>query len=394
MSNEDIFIVGAARTPMGAFQGSFATVSAPQLGAASIREALVRARVSASDVQETWFGNVISAGVGQAPARQAAIYAGVTEGAPATTVNKVCGSGLHAVVLGAKSIKCDGVDLLIAGGMESMSTAPYILPKARSGLRMGHGEMIDTMIHDGIWDPYNNIHMAGAGELCAREYKISREEQDEFATESYKRALDAQKSGRVADEIVAVTVDNGKQKIVVDTDEEPGRGRLEKFASLRPAFEKNGTITAANASKINDGAAAVVLASANAVERRELKPMARIVSYAYHAQAPNWFTTAPAVAIDKALAKANLKRDDIGLFEVNEAFSVVGIITERLAKLDRAKVNVRGGAVALGHPIGCSGARILTTLLFAMRERGTQYGLATLCIGGGEAIAVIVEACA
>ncbi len=391
MAQQEVFIVGAARTPIGCFQGALASVTAPQLGATAIKAALERAGVNPAEIDEVLMGNVLSAGVGQAPARQAAIAAGVRHKTPATTISKVCGSGLQAVVMGAKSVLLGDANLVVAGGMESMSNAPYILPKARNGFRMGHGEVLDTMILDGLWDPYGNFHMGQAGELCAKEYKFERAAQDEFAKESYRRARSAQEKGEFKAEIAPVPVSGRGGEQLVEQDEEPGRANLEKMSSLKPAFAKDGTITAANASKINDGAAALVLASADAVKQHGLKPLARIVSYGSHAQAPEWFTTAPVGAIKAALKRAQLTAKDIDLYEINEAFAIVTMASERDLELPHDRVNVRGGAVALGHPIGASGARVLTTLLYAMQDRQARRGLATLCIGGGEALALIVE---
>jgi acetyl-CoA C-acetyltransferase len=295
------------------------------------------------------------------------------------------------VVLATRALRLGDAELIVAGGMESMTNAPYALPRARSGYRMGHGEVLDLMIHDGLWDPYGNIHMGNAAELCARTYGIDRAAQDELARESYRRALSAQQSGKSAEEIVPITIEERGKSRTVGEDEEPGRAKLDKMAELKPAFDREGTVTAANASKIDDGAAAVVLASEAAIKRHNLQPLARVVAYAHHAQAPEWFTTAPAFAIEKALARAELSSADVGLYEINEAFAVVSLACMQLAHLPRERVNVRGGAVALGHPIGASGARVLTTLLYAMREHGEKRGLATLCIGGGEAVALIVE---
>ncbi len=391
MAQQEVFIVGAARTPIGCFQGVLSSVTAPKLGAAAIKAAMERAGVKPDQIDETLMGNVLSAGVGQAPARQAAIYAGISNKTPATTVSKVCGSGLQSVVLGAKSVLLGDAQLVVAGGMESMSNAPYILPKARGGFRMGHGEILDTMILDGLWDPYGNFHMGNAGEICAREYKFDRAAQDEFARESYRRARAAQEKGEFKAEIAPVTVSERGGDKLVELDEEPGRANLDKMSSLKPAFAKDGTITAANASKINDGASALVLASAQAVKEHGLTPLARIVSYGSHAQAPEWFTTAPVGAIKAALSRANLAAKDIDLYEINEAFALVTMAAERDLEIPHDRVNVRGGAVALGHPIGASGARILTTLLYAMADKKARRGLATLCIGGGEALALIIE---
>ncbi len=391
MATREVFIVGAARTPIGSFQGALAEVPATRLGSIAIRAALERAKVSPDQVGETYMGNVLSAGLGQAPARQAAKGAELPDSVPATTVSKVCGSGLMSVILGTKSLLLGDADVVVAGGMESMSNAPYLLPKARAGLRMGHGQVVDSMILDGLWDPYGDFHMGNAGELCARELGLSREAQDEFAATSYRRALAAQEAGDFRAEIVDVVIPSRKGDVTVSDDEEPKRARLDKMASLRPAFTKDGTITAANASKIDDGASALVLATGQKVKELGLEPMARLVGYGGHARAPEWFTTAPVGAIEDVLARTALKVADIDLFEVNEAFSCVTMAVSQAVGLDPERVNVRGGAVALGHPIGASGARILTTLLYAMRARHAKRGLATLCIGGGEAVAVVVE---
>jgi acetyl-CoA C-acetyltransferase len=388
----NLFIVGAARTPIGAFQGALSALAAPRLGAVAIREALSRARVPSELVGEVFVGNVLSAGIGQAPGRQASIYAGVPNTVPCTTVNKVCGSGLQAAVLGAKSLLAGDADLVVAGGMESMSNVPYYLTGARNGYRIGDQKVIDGMMFDGLFDPYNEFPMGKAGELCAKEYDLGREAQDQFAAESYRRAQQAIASGAFKREIVAVPVPQKKgDPVLVDTDEEPGRGDTSKLGKLKPAFDPQGTITAGNASSIDDGAAAVVLATEAAVKKHGLEPLARIVGWGSAAQAPEWFTTAPAKAIEGTLARLKLTAKDIDLWEINEAFSCVTMACARLAGLDLATVNVRGGAVALGHPIGASGARVLVTLLYAMADLGKRRGLATLCIGGGEAVAMVVE---
>ncbi len=391
MSKVEVFICSAVRTPIGAFQGSLADVAATRLGATAVKAALERARVAPDQVGEVYMGNVLTAGEGQAPARQAALYAGLPTDVPCTTVSKVCGSGLMAVVLGAKSVLLGDAEVVVAGGMESMSNVPYYLPTARKGMRMGNATVIDGMIHDGLWDPYKNFHMGVAGELCAKEMSFSREAQDAFAKESYRRALAAQSEGLFADELVGVTIEGRKGAVTVLEDDEPKRGDADKMSSLKPAFDKAGTITAANASKINDGASALVLASGDAVKRLGLTPLARIVGYGSAAQEPEWFTTAPSKAIAATLKRTGLSVGDIDLFEVNEAFAVVALAVAQKSGLDLAKVNVNGGAVALGHPIGASGARILTTLTHAMAKRGAKRGLATLCIGGGEAVAVVIE---
>jgi acetyl-CoA C-acetyltransferase len=387
-----VYIVSGARTPIGAYLGSLSSITAPHLGAIAIKGALSRAKVAPELIGEVFMGNVLSAGIGQAPARQAMIYGGLPNTVPATTVGKVCGSGLQAVVLGAKTVALGDASLVVAGGMESMSNVPYYLEKARSGYRMGDGKLVDGMIFDGLWDPYNNVHMGTCGDKCAAEYHFTREQQDDFAKESFRRALSAQKEGLFDREIEAVPVPQKKgDPVLLKHDEGPGKGDPSKFASLRPAFSKEGTITAANASSINDGGAALVLASEAAVKEHKLEPLARIVGYASAAGAPEWFTTAPAKAITNVTQKLGLTTDEIDLYEINEAFAVVAMVSAKLAHVDLARVNVRGGAVALGHPIGASGARILVTLLHAMKDQNKRRGLATLCIGGGEALAVVVE---
>ncbi len=388
----EVWIVGAARTPIGAFMGELASFSAPALGSFAIRSALHAAGVPADAVGEVYMGNVLTAGVGQAPARQAAILAGLPKSVPCTTVGKVCGSGLKAVILGAQAILSGDSDVVVAGGQESMSQSPYVVPKAREGFKMGHQQLVDSMIHDGLWDVYNQVHMGSCAEICARERKITREQQDAFAAESYRRALAAGKEGRFKAEMVPVEVPQkkGPPKVIAE-DEEPRRGDIEKLAGLRPAFQKDGTVTAGNASSINDGGAAVVLVEASVAKARGWKPMARIVAWGQHAQAPEHFTTAPAGAIEAACKKAGWKAADVDLWEINEAFAVVSLANNDLVGLDAAKVNVNGGAVALGHPIGASGARVLTTLVHAMAARGARRGGASLCIGGGEGIALLVE---
>ncbi|HEY2370195.1 MAG TPA: thiolase family protein [Polyangiaceae bacterium] len=387
-----IYIAAAARTPIGAFLGALSPVAAPKLGATAIRGALSRAKLDPKTIEEVFMGNVLTGGVGQAPARQALIYAGLEKSVPATTVGKVCGSGLQAVVLGARTIALGENDLVIAGGMESMSNAPYYLFQARGGYRMGNGNLVDGMIHDGLWDPYSNVHMGTCGDACAKDYKVSRESQDEFAKESFRRALAAQKEGMFDAEIEPVEVPQRKgDPLKVKLDEGPTKGDPTKFASLKPAFSKDGTITAANASSINDGASALVLASEKAVKEHKLEPLAKITGWSSVAQDPQQFTTAPAKAIEKVNSKLGLKASDIDLYEINEAFGVVTMVCAQLAGISLDRVNVRGGAVALGHPIGASGARILTTLLHAMKDQNKKRGLATLCIGGGEAVAVVVE---
>ena len=388
---KEVVILSAQRTAIGSFMGSLSSVPAPKLGAAAIKKALEVAKVSPDQVQECIMGNVLTAGVGQAPARQAAIFAGLPQSVECLTINKVCGSGLKAVMLASDSIKAGNADVIVAGGQENMSLAPHLLENVRNGYRMGPSQLTDSMIKDGLWDPYNNMHMGNCGEICAKEFNFTREAQDAFAIDSYKKAQEAQKSGAFKNEIVGVEVQAGKNTVLVDSDEEPGKARFDKVPELKPAFDKAGTITAANASKLNDGAAALVVASSDYAKSKNLKPIAKVVSYASFAQDPKWFTTAPAGAIKKALTKANLKADQIDLWEINEAFAVVTMAAIKEFSLDPKKVNVHGGAIAVGHPIGASGARVLTTLLHTLQQKNLKYGLATLCIGGGEGAALIVE---
>jgi acetyl-CoA C-acetyltransferase len=392
MAQTQVFIAGAARTPIGSFQGALARVTAPQLGAVAVRAALAQSGAAPELVDEVFLGNVLSAGLGQAPARQAALYAGLPARAPATTVSKVCGSGMQAVLLAARSIVCGDNQLVVAGGMESMSNAPYLLGKARAGYRMGHGQLLDSMICDGLWDPYDDVHMGIVGERCAREFGFDRAAQDEYARESYLRARHAQSTGAFARELAPVSVSSAGRATRVEVDEEPGRIDLTRMAALSPAFEDEGTITPANASKISDGAAALVLASEQALRDHNLTPLARLVSYGGCAQAPDRFPTAPVAATRAALARAQLGPADIDLFEINEAFAVVTLACMRELALPRERVNVLGGAVALGHPIGATGARILTTLVQARRwppcssasdARGS--GGARLKLGGARA---------
>ena len=387
----EVVIAGASRTPIGSFQGSLASVTAPRLGAIAIRAALAQAGVSPDRVDEVWMGNVLSSGLGQAPARQAALYGGLPQGAPATTVGKVCGSGLAAIIQGVRSILLEDAEVVVAGGMESMSNAPYLLPKARAGYRLGHGAVVDSLLFDGLWDPYGDFHMGCAAEWCARHFAVSREAQDAYARESYRRALEAQERGWFEREIAEVPVGEGQKAMTVSVDEEPGRAKLDRMAELRPAFEADGTITPASASKISDGASAVVLAEAKTAERMNLRPLARVVSYGGHAQAPDRWATAPIYAIRRALERAGLSPADVDLFEINEAFAVVSMVCARELAVDLSQVNVRGGAVALGHPIGASGARVVTTLVHALSDLGLARGVASLCLGGGEALAIVVE---
>ncbi len=390
--SRDVVIVSAARTPIGSFGASLASVPAPKLGATAIKAALARAQLQGGDIDEVFMGCVLPAGQGQAPARQAMIHAGIPNAVGAVTVNKVCGSGLRTVMMAASAIKAGDVDTVVAGGMESMSNAPYYLPQARTGYRLGHGQLVDGMIFDGLWDPYNDFHMGNAGELCASERKIDRERQDAFAAASYQRAQSAVREGLFKAEIVPVEIAGRKgETTVFAEDEEPFRGAVDKLPTLRPAFKKDGTITAGNASTLNDGAAALVVMGADVAQRRGLTPLARIVGYAGAAGAPEWFSTAPAKSIQNLLAKTGHKVADVDLWEINEAFSVVALVNQDELGIAADRLNVRGGAVALGHPIGASGARILTTLIYALQQTGKRRGVASLCIGGGEAVALMVE---
>lgn len=389
---QDIVILSGVRTPIGAFQGAFKGLTAPQLGAAALSGAISRAGVSPEDLDQVYMGSVLTAGVGQAPARQAALAAGCPHSTGAVTVGKVCGSAMRAVMTAANDLRCGDYAMVAAGGMESMTGAPYLAPAAREGMRLGHGELVDSMIHDGLWDPYGDVHMGSCGELCARELSYDREAQDAYSVESYRLAREASEGGVFANEIVPVEVPRRRgDPVVVDRDEEPFRVDLDRIAGLRPAFEKDGTITAGNSSKINDGAAALVLTTADNASRLGLPAKARLVAQASMAQAPEWFTTAPAGAARRALERAGLEAEEIDLWEVNEAFAVVAMAFTQELGLDPARVNVHGGAVALGHPIGASGARILATLLNAMEARGARRGCAAICLGGGEATAVVVE---
>jgi acetyl-CoA C-acetyltransferase len=385
-------IVSACRTPIGSFRGSLSTLPATKLGAIVVREAIDRTGIKNEDVQEVIMGNVISAGIGQAPARQAAIYAGLPTSVECMTVNKVCGSGLKSVILASQAIRLDDADMIVAGGMESMSNAPFLLEQARGGYKMGNAELVDAMVKDGLLDPYNNALMGNAAELCARECQVPREAQDQFAILSYKRAQDAQKNGRFSKETIPVKL-NGKkgEPQEVTADEDVTKTDFEKIPKLKPVFQKEGTVTPANASKISDGAAALVIMSAAGAAKVGVKPLARIVAYSSFAKDPLWFTTAPADAINKVLKKAGMTIKDIDLFEINEAFAVVPLAVNKILGLDVDRVNVNGGAIALGHPLGASGARILVTLLHALEQRDLKRGLAAICIGGGEASAVIIE---
>jgi acetyl-CoA C-acetyltransferase len=388
---KNVVIVSSVRTPVGSFQGGLSSLPGPRLGAIAIKEALSRVQVSPHEVDECIMGEVLTAGVGQAPARQAAIYAGLSVNTPCMTINKVCGSGLKAVMLAADSIQLGHAKVVVAGGQENMTLAPHLLENSRSGYRMGPTQMTDSMIKDGLWDPYNNFHMGMAGEICAKEHNFTREAQDAFAIGSYKKAQEAVTKGLFKNETVAVTIEGKKGPVVVDKDEDPFNTNFDKIPSLKPAFDKAGTITAANSSKINDGGAAHVVMSEEEAKRRGLKPLARIVAHGTFAHEPKYFTTAPVGAIKKALAKANLKVGDIDLWEINEAFAVVAMVAMKELEIPAEKVNIHGGAIAIGHPIGASGARLLATLVHALHTANKRYGLATLCIGGGEAVALIIE---
>lgn len=388
---ENVVIVSSLRTPVGSFQGGLSSLPAPKLGALVIKETLSRTNLSSDAVDEVIMGEVLTAGVGQAPARQAAIFGGLKNTTPCMTINKVCGSGLKAVMLGADSIKLGHSKIVLAGGQENMTLAPHLLENSRSGFRMGPAPIADSMIKDGLWDPYGNKHMGSLGDLCAKEYHFTREMQDQFAIESYQYAQKAVTNNYFKNEIVPVTIESRKGNVVVDKDEEPFNTKFDKIPGLKPAFEKDGTVTAANASKLNDGAAVHLLMSETTAKEKGLKPLAKIVSYATFAHDPNYFTTAPVGAIKKALSQANLKAADIDHWEINEAFSVVTMVAMKELEIPRERVNPHGGAVAIGHPIGASGARILTTLVHGLHTHNKKYGLATLCIGGGEAVAMIIE---
>ncbi len=392
MSQTDVVIASAARTPIGSFQGALSSLSASDLGAIAIREAVKRAGATPDQVDGVIMGNVLSAGMGQAPARQCVIKADFPVSTGAVTINKVCGSGLQAVMYARREVLVGDADVMVAGGMESMTNAPYILPKARGGFRMGNGEIVDTMIADGLWDPYDDMHMGVCGDMVAEKYGFTREAQDAFAATSYRRALAAQSEGRFKSEIIPVSVPQHRgEPLLVDADEEPGRGNIEKMSGLRAAFTKTGTVTAANASSINDGAAALVVCSAAVAKSRGYKVLAKIVGDASAAVEPKWFTIAPVEALKKLYAKTDSQASDWDLYEINEAFAGVTMAAAQEHGIPLEKVNVNGGAVSLGHPIGCSGARVLVTLLYALADRDLSRGIATLCIGGGEAVALGVE---
>lgn len=384
---KDIFICDALRTPIGSFLGALSSIPAPKLAAELIKKIVERNNLPKEEINEVIMGNVLSAGIGQAPARQAALYGELPTSIECMTINKVCGSGLKAIMLAEQSIKCDDANLILAGGMESMSNTPFIIQGIRNGIKFGNQTIYDSMLLDGLIDVYSNLHMGNCSEQVAKEKSISRDEQDEYAIESYNRALKAQNAGLFNEEILPIKVKDSE----VFEDEEPKKVKFEKIKSLKPVFQKDGTITAANASKLNDGAAVVLLTDEKKVKELKLKPLVRIVSQAAFAMEPTKFALAPAGAIRKALKKANLKINDINLFEINEAFSLVALAAIRELELDHSIVNINGGAVSIGHPIGASGARLLTTLIYEMKRRKVQYGLVSLCIGGGEAVALIVE---
>ena len=392
MSKENsVVIVSAKRSPIGSFQGAISSVPAPKLGSLVISKILEETMMDPLLVDEIIMGNVLSAGIGQAPARQAALGSGLPDTVECLTINKMCGSGLKAVMLASQAIQVNNANIVIAGGFENMSQAPYLIPKARTGYRLGHGNLIDSMIFDGLWDVYNDIHMGSCAEICASDRDYSISDQNDFAKESYRRAIDAQKSGAFNNEIIAIDVKNKNNTITFNDDEEPEKVNFEKMDTLKPVFKEDGTITAANASKINDGAACLLLMSEYKASELGFKPLARIVSQSSAAHDPKWFTTAPIEAIKKVLMKADMEVDDINLWEINEAFAPVAMSVIDDYNLDHGKVNINGGAIALGHPIGASGARILTTLIHSLNQKEKSIGLATLCIGGGEASALIVE---
>lgn len=389
---QEVVIVSAVRTPIGSFNGSLAAVSATQLGAAAIKGAVERAGIQAAQVNEVFMGNVISANLGQAPATQAATFAGLPDTIPSTTINKVCASAMKAVMLGAQSIQSGANEIVVAGGMESMSNVPFYLDKARNGYRLGHGQVIDGLVKDGLWDVYKNYHMGSAAELCSRDHNISREAQDAFAIESYKRSAAATEAGKFKNEIVPVSIPQRKgDPVVVSEDEEYRNIKFDKVPTLAAVFEKEGTVTAANASTLNDGAVALVLMSASKAAELGLKPLAKIRGFADAQQAPEYFTTAPAKAIPLAIAKAGLNASDIDYYEINEAFSVVALANNKILGLDASKVNVNGGAVSLGHPLGASGARIIVTLINVLQQNNAKYGVAGICNGGGGASAIVIE---
>lgn len=387
-----VFIVSAIRTPLGRFSGELSSLSATKLGSIALEEAVKRTGINSSEIQEVFMGNVLSANLGQAPARQAAIFGGLKPEVICTTINKVCASGMKAIMLGAESIMLGNNDVVVAGGMESMSNAPYYLAKARKGYRYGHAELIDGLIKDGLCDVFNNFEMGNAAELCAREYNISRQEQDAFAIESYRRAAKANEEGWAKNEIIPIEIPRkGKVSLIISEDEQYKKADFDKMPRLKPVFQKGGTVTAANSSPLSDGASALVLMSEEKMKALGIKPLVRILSFADAAQAPEWFTTSPSIVIPKAISKAGIKIDDVDYFEINEAFAVVSIVNNRLLKLDPEKVDIFGGAVSLGHPLGASGARIVTTLINVLNQKNGKLGVAGICNGGGGASAIVLE---
>jgi acetyl-CoA C-acetyltransferase len=389
---KDVVIVSAVRTPIGSFGGALSGISAPKLGATAISAAIKKAGIQPKDVEEVLMGNVLQAGIGQAPARQAAIYAGISENVPCTTINKVCSSGMKAIMMASQSIKAGDADIIVAGGMENMSAVPHYLQNGRNGTKLGNMPLVDGLVHDGLTDVYNEQHMGVCAELCASEHEISREEQDAFALESYRRSAAAWEAGKYKNEVVPVHVPQRRgDDLIIDTDEDFSKVRHDKVPSLRPVFKKDGTITAANASNINDGACALVIMSAEKAAEMKLSPLAKITGYADAAHEPEWFTTAPAKALPKALKKAGINLNKVDYFELNEAFSVVGLANMKILGLDSSKVNVNGGAVSLGHPLGASGARIVSTLLSVLDQNNGKVGAAAICNGGGGASAIVIE---
>ena len=391
MQNKSVIVTGK-RTPIGAFQGALSSIPAAELAAATIKSILNETKINPSSIDEVILGNVLSAGQGQAPARQASIYGGLPNTVETLTLNKMCGSGLKSVMLADQAIRCGDAETIIAGGMESMSNSPHLITNMRGGQKLGHGKMIDSMIHDGLWDAFNDIHMGNCAEMLSAKRNYSREAQDAYAVRSYNRAQSAQSSGIFSSEIAPVHVPKRRgESLLINEDEEPGKAKFEKISKLHPAFETEGTITAANASKLNDGAASLLIMSEDKAKGMGFKPIAKIIAQSSAAHAPEWFTTAPGKAIDKVLKKSSLSKEDIDIWEINEAFSSVAMAAIDDYNIEPEKVNIYGGAVALGHPIGASGARILTTLLYSLKRENLTYGLATLCIGGGEASAVIIK---
>ncbi|MEA2041629.1 MAG: acetyl-CoA C-acyltransferase [Bacteroidota bacterium] len=388
---KEVYVVSAVRTPLGSFGGSLSKVSATKLGTEAIKGAFKQANLKPEITNEVFMGNVLSAGLGQAPARQAALFAGIPNSVPCTTVNKVCSSGMKAIMFGAQSIMLGDNEVVVAGGMENMSMVPHYVPGMRYGQKLGDGKMLDGLIKDGLWDVYNDYHMGNAAELCAKEMNFSREEQDRFAVQSYKRSAKATEEGKFKNEIVPVEIKTRKGTIVVDTDEEYKNVKYDKVPNLRPVFQKDGTVTAANASTINDGASAMILMTKEKAEELGVKPIAKIIGYGDFAQAPEWFTTSPTGAVKNALKKAGLEQDKIEYYEINEAFSAVALAAIKELGLDEAKMNVNGGGVSLGHPLGASGARITTTLINVLKQNNAKYGVAALCNGGGGASALVIE---